>query len=81
MKIRTLDPVSLRGYIGDGNYGGLYQRSDDDVLAIWQIAVEETRALLNNSLGRRGVVRCPRLGSGSHRRHIGRVPSRGLVTT
>src|SRR5215467_7336276 len=26
-RVRTLDPISLRGYIGDGNYGGLYQRS------------------------------------------------------
>jgi creatinine amidohydrolase len=46
-----LDPVALKGYIGDGNYGGLYQRSDEDVLALWQVAVEETRALLDGSWG------------------------------
>ena len=38
-------------YIGDGNYGGLYQRSDEDMLALWQVAVEETRALLAGSWG------------------------------
>jgi creatinine amidohydrolase len=46
--VRTLDPIAMRKYIGDGNYGGLYQRSDDDMLALWAAAVEETRALLNS---------------------------------
>ena len=50
-KVRLLDPVSLRRYLGDGNYGGLYQRSDDDMNAIWKVAVEETRALLDGSWG------------------------------
>jgi len=45
-KVRMLDPVALREYLGDGNYGGLYQRSDEEMLAIWNVAVEETRALL-----------------------------------
>ncbi|MCX6032564.1 MAG: creatininase family protein [Chloroflexi bacterium] len=45
-KLRLLDPIALRGYLGDGNYGGLYQRPDADMLAIWQVAVEETRSLL-----------------------------------
>jgi creatinine amidohydrolase len=47
--VRVLDPVSLRKYLGDGNYGGVYQRSDDDMLALWDVAVEETRALLTGS--------------------------------
>ena len=51
VKLRLLDPVTLRGYLGDGNYGGLYQRPDADLLAIWQVAVEETRALLTGSWG------------------------------
>ncbi len=50
-RVRALDPQSLRAYLGDGNYGGLYQRPDEDMLAIWQIAVEETRALLTGSWG------------------------------
>ena len=50
--VRVLDPVSLRKYLGDGNYGGLYQRSDEDMHALWQVAVEETRALLTGSWGK-----------------------------
>ncbi|MFI5310079.1 MAG: creatininase family protein [Gemmatimonadales bacterium] len=48
-KVRLLDPAALREYLGDGNYGGLYQRPDADLLALWQVAVEETRALLTGS--------------------------------
>jgi creatinine amidohydrolase len=50
-RVRMLDPIGLRAYIGDGNYGGLYQRSDEDTHALWTIAVEETRALLDGSWG------------------------------
>ncbi len=50
-RVRMLDPVAMRAYIPDGNYGGLYQRSDADMLSLWQIAVEETRALLDGSWG------------------------------
>ena len=50
-KVRLLDPVALRGYLGDGNYGGVYQRSDDEMAALWQVAVDETRALLTSSWG------------------------------
>jgi creatinine amidohydrolase len=47
--VRLLDPVALRKYLGDGNYGGMYQRSDDEMLALWQVAVDETRSLLTGS--------------------------------
>ncbi|MFN8570868.1 MAG: creatininase family protein [Gemmatimonadaceae bacterium] len=50
-RVRALDPVSLRSYLGDGNYGGLYQRPDSDLLALWQVAVEETRELLTGTWG------------------------------
>jgi creatinine amidohydrolase len=49
--VRLLDPVALRTYLDDGNYGGLYQRSDEDMLALWQVAVDETRALLTDGWG------------------------------
>lgn len=49
--VRALDPVSLRSYLGDGNYGGIYQRSDVETLALWQVAVDETRALLTGNWG------------------------------
>jgi creatinine amidohydrolase len=50
-RVRALDPVALREYLGDGNFGGRYQRPDEDMLALWQVAVEETRALLTGSWG------------------------------
>ena len=50
-RVRTLDPVALREYLGDGNFGGLHQRSDEDMLAIWKEAVEETRSVLDGSWG------------------------------
>jgi creatinine amidohydrolase len=48
-KVRRLDPKSVRKYLNDGNYGGLYQRSDEEMTKIWRTAVEETRELLNNN--------------------------------
>ena len=44
--LRQLDPKSLRVYLKDGNYGGLYQRSDAEMMKIWNVGVEETRELL-----------------------------------
>jgi creatinine amidohydrolase len=43
-----LDPVAKKKLLGDGNFGGLYQRSDDEMLALWHVAVEETRALMQD---------------------------------
>jgi len=45
-RVRLCDPASLRALIGDGNYGGHYQRADAEMEAIWKVAVEETRELL-----------------------------------
>jgi creatinine amidohydrolase len=45
-RMRMLDPHGVREVIGDGNFGGLYQRSDEEMQAIWEIAVVETRELL-----------------------------------
>jgi creatinine amidohydrolase len=50
-RVRVLDPAALRAYLGDGNFGGRYQRGDDEMLALWQVAVDETRALLTGSWG------------------------------
>jgi creatinine amidohydrolase len=46
---RQLTPIDLRAYLGDGNYAGVYQRSDEEMLALWQIGVEETRAVIDAS--------------------------------
>jgi creatinine amidohydrolase len=45
-RMRLLDPKALRDYLGDGNFGGYYQRPDEDMQAIWAVAVAETRDLL-----------------------------------
>ena len=45
-RARTLAPGEFRALAGDGNYGGFYQRPDEEMLALWQTGVEETRALL-----------------------------------
>jgi creatinine amidohydrolase len=42
----VLPPAESRRLVGDGNFGGDYQRSDKEVLAMWDIAVAETRALI-----------------------------------
>lgn len=47
--MRILSPQALRDYLGDGNFGGVYQRPDDEMQAIWQGAVEEARALLTGA--------------------------------
>lgn len=46
--LRQLDPRSLREYLKDGNYGGYYQRNDDEMLKLWRAGVAETRELLEN---------------------------------
>jgi creatinine amidohydrolase len=45
-KLKMMDPKKVREYLGDGNFGGLYRRSDDDMLALWKVAVEETRGVI-----------------------------------
>ena len=38
-----LDPVEMRDVLGDGNYGGVYQRPDEEMMAIWEVSVAEAR--------------------------------------
>ncbi len=45
-RFQQLDPVRKRALLGDGNYGGLYQRSDDEMLDLWRVALEETRSII-----------------------------------
>jgi len=44
--LAMLNPQRVREYIGDGNYGGVYQRPDSETDALWEIAVQEVRELL-----------------------------------
>lgn len=46
--LARVDTERKRTLLGDGNYHGLYQRPDEDMLAIWAVAVAETRELLEN---------------------------------
>ena len=41
-------PKQLRDLIGDGSFGGLYQRDDEEMLRIWQAGIEEVRELLES---------------------------------
>ena len=45
--LRQLDPASVRAYLKDGNFGGYYQRGDEEMMKIWRVGVEETRELLS----------------------------------
>ena len=45
-RMRVMAPEGVRALLGDGNFGGLYARPDADMLAIWDVAVAETRAVL-----------------------------------
>ncbi|MDE2091209.1 MAG: creatininase family protein, partial [Gammaproteobacteria bacterium] len=47
-RIRSSAPVAARSHIGDGNLGGYYQHSDEDMLVIWSTGVEETRDIIAN---------------------------------
>ena len=41
-------PEAWREALGDGSFGGVYQRSDEDVLRIWTAAVEQLRERLES---------------------------------
>jgi creatinine amidohydrolase len=45
-RLRARGPEGVRELLGDGNYGGLYQRPDADMLALWEVGVAETREVL-----------------------------------
>ncbi len=46
-RLRTLPPFEARNLLEDGSFGGRTQRPDAEMLAIWRIAVEETREFLD----------------------------------
>ncbi len=46
--LHTLPPFEARNLLGDGTYGGAEARSGAEMAAIWAVAVEETRALLDH---------------------------------
>lgn len=44
--MKASPPALVREILGDGSFGGPWQRSDADMLAIWEAGVAETRATL-----------------------------------
>lgn len=45
---RVADAGRVRELIGDGSFGGRYERPDDEMLRIWEAGIEEVRDLLEN---------------------------------
>jgi creatinine amidohydrolase len=41
-------PARIREVLGDGSFGGAYQRPDEDMLRLWAAGVEEVRGLLES---------------------------------
>lgn len=48
---RDVSALEIRAQIGDGSFGGWYERPDEEMLRIWQAGVEETRELLESGWG------------------------------
>lgn len=44
--MRASPPAQARALLGDGSFGGPWQRPDEDMYAIWEVGVAETRAAL-----------------------------------
>ncbi|MGE3854797.1 MAG: creatininase family protein [Planctomycetota bacterium] len=49
--LAALDPAAMRRELGDGNFGGAYEKPDEVMLAIWATAVEETRDAIRGPWG------------------------------
>ena len=45
-RMRMMDASGVRGYLGDGNFGGLYEKPDEQMTQVWRAGVEETREAL-----------------------------------
>jgi creatinine amidohydrolase len=46
-RLQSANPAEVREIVGDGNYHGRYERSDNEMLALWHVAVEETREIID----------------------------------
>lgn len=42
-RMRLMDAAGVRAYLDDGNFGGAYQKDDDEMMRVWRAGVEETR--------------------------------------
>lgn len=48
VRFEQLDPAAKKELLGDGNFGGFYQRAEAEMDRIWRIAVAETRDIILN---------------------------------
>lgn len=76
-RLSLLPPVETRQRPGDGNFGGRYQRPDEEMAAIWAEAVAETRELLATGRDR---VRDALAARSAAPVASGRVPCSGPAT-
>jgi creatinine amidohydrolase len=42
-RMRLMDAIAVRAALGDGNFGGAYQKPDEAMMKVWQAGVDETR--------------------------------------
>jgi creatinine amidohydrolase len=47
-RLEVEDPAGVRRLLGDGSFGGVYRRSDEEMLQVWQTGVEEVREVLEH---------------------------------
>jgi creatinine amidohydrolase len=47
-RMRSLPPFEVRLLLDDGNCGGRYERDETEMLELWDVAVKETRNLLEH---------------------------------
>src|SRR5437763_1161824 len=40
------DPVQVRARVGEGSFGGYWERPDEDLMRVWHAGVQETRQVL-----------------------------------
>jgi creatinine amidohydrolase len=45
-RMRLLDPKGVRELLGDGSFGGHYEKPDHEMQAIWDVAIAETRTMM-----------------------------------
>ena len=48
-KMRIASAKEVRAQLGDGNFGGYYERSDEEMDALWAVAVAETRTIIDSN--------------------------------
>ena len=46
--LRARGPAAVRELLGDGSFGGTYQRPDEEVMRVWAAGVAEARSLLES---------------------------------